>query len=154
MALCRALITDMDMVMQPTSAPRTVHLAVHPSAWTATPPSSPLRSTINLPATSPSTSFSSVASAPPSNEPPLPLSLQLSSLPTEFITHIHANALRVLSGQPVVPWAGPSELAHARRVARTVIKYAGLGWAPALEEELPQEQEVGPGLQYTSVVIE
>lgn len=54
----------------------------------------------------------------------------------------------------MVPWAGPSELAHARRVARTVIKYAGLGWAPALEEDLPVDAEIGNGLQYTSVVVE
>ena len=107
-----------------------------------------------LPSVSTSTAFPVVSSAPPSNEPPLPLSVQLSSLPTEFITYIHANALRVLSGQPVVPWAGPSELAHARRVARTVIKYAGLGWAPALEEDLSVDAEIGKGLQYTSVVVE
>ncbi|KAF9520340.1 hypothetical protein BS47DRAFT_755366 [Hydnum rufescens UP504] len=146
------LLSDEEPI--PSSPPRTVYLAVHPSAWTATPPSSPTRSSLHLPSGPPSTAPPVVASAPPSNEPPLPLSVQLSSLPTEFITYIHANALRVLSGQSIVSWAGPSELAHARRVARTVIKYAGLGWAPALDEDLPVGADVGKGLQYTSVLID
>lgn len=67
---------------------------------------------------------------------------------------MHANALRILSGQGAVAWPGPSEVAHARRVARTVIKYAGLGWPPVLEEDLPMDIEPGKGVQYTSVVVE
>lgn len=109
----------------------------------------------SLPAVSSSPlSLGPVVPPPPSNEPPLPLTLQLSSLPTEFITHLHANALRILSGQAALPWTGPLELTHARRVARTVIKYAGLGWPPVLEEDLPIEIEPGKGVQYTSVVVE
>ncbi|KAF8332692.1 uncharacterized protein EI90DRAFT_3288897 [Cantharellus anzutake] len=141
----------------PDSNTRTIHLAVHPSAWTATPPPSPKRPSAVLPGTSSSVVFPSVASpapAPPSTEPPLPLSLQLSSLPTEFITHMHANALRILSGQPAISWPGPSELAHARRVTRTVIKYAGLGWASALEQDLPTDIVPTAGLQYTTVIVD
>lgn len=137
-----------------------MHLAVHPGAWTSTPPSSPRRSDAALPA-EPALPESTVplpttttGGPPQSTEPPLPLTLQLASLPSEFVTHVHANALRILSGQPALRWPGPSEVSHARRVARTVIKYAGLGWPPILEEDLPTEVEPEKGAQYTSVVIE
>ena len=141
--------------VQPHTEPRVVHLAVHPAAWTTTPPSSPRRTTAGLPtASSASISIAPVVAAPPSNEPPLPLTLQLSSLPTEFITHLHANALRILYGQAATPWPGPNDVSHARRVARTVIKYAGLGWPPILEEDLPFDVEPSKGVQYTSIVVE
>lgn len=141
--------------VQPHTEPRVVHLAVHPAAWTTTPPPSPRRTATGLPAvSSASISIAPIAAGPPSNEPPLPLTLQLSSLPTEFITHIHANALRILSGQTAMPWPGPNDVSHARRVTRTVIKYAGLGWPPILEEDLTFDIEPGKGLQYTSVVVE
>jgi hypothetical protein len=154
-ALMLSMFTSLIRSVQPHSEPRVVHLAVHPAAWTATPPSSPRRTTTGLPAvSSASISIAPVATAPPSNEPPLPLTLQLSSLPTEFITHVHANALRILSGQPIVPWPGPNDVSHARRVTRTVIKYAGLGWPPVLEEDLPFDIDLSRGVQYTSVVVE
>lgn len=35
-----------------------------------------------------------------------------------------------------------------------MIKYAGLGWPPVLEEDLPFDIEPGKGVQYTSVMVE
>ncbi|KAF8322080.1 hypothetical protein DL93DRAFT_2223687 [Clavulina sp. PMI_390] len=138
----------------PQAEPRVVHLAVHPGSWTTSPPSSPRATAAGLPSVAPVVNSPPVYIPPPSNEPPLPLTLQLSSLPTEFVTHFHANALRILSGQRAAAWPGPMELSHARRIARTVIKYAGLGWPPVLDEDLPTDVDPGKGVQYTSVLVD
>ncbi|KAF8803663.1 hypothetical protein BYT27DRAFT_7109342 [Phlegmacium glaucopus] len=137
------------------SEPRVVHLAVHPSAWSSSPPEIPQVAQPSL--------------SPPPSESPIPPRNQITSRmestgvpqpavhrPTlAFIVYKHHKALAVLS--PVVILHNelehsPATMQAARSTALSTLQRNGWGWPSILDEEFPAPSE--GGLVYESTVME
>ncbi|KAG9019008.1 hypothetical protein FRB90_007388 [Tulasnella sp. 427] len=161
----------------------TVYLAVHPSSWTESEPngstvpssSSPLTTssspTVELPTTS-STSHTPGPSSPSTSTPlPIPTisatattsgtSFPLAAatslhVPAQFVMHQHSNAIRVLAGQPPLPWLGPSDFRSARNMARGVFGIQNIVWPlkTAVETDLYNKLQKDPETMKGGVVYE
>ncbi len=75
--------------------------------------------------------------------------------------HQHANAIRLLAKQPVLPWLGPGAHRAAMAIARASLAGGSKVWPSntALEKDLYVEvqqrpEEVNAGVCYTWRVIE
>ncbi|KAH7916311.1 hypothetical protein BJ138DRAFT_1140056 [Hygrophoropsis aurantiaca] len=129
---------------------RIVHLAVHPSAWTAAPPTTvreptptPTAPEIPLPATVP-IPVASNASAPNS-------SLTGQTLP--FIAFRHQNALRALLLEPLLPSPSYTDLEAARCDAKKAVEQQGYVWPDLLDDDVPTYRpDAGQGVVYERTV--
>lgn len=137
---------------------RTVHLAVHPTAWTSSPPTAPGSSPAPSSTPSPAPQASRVRphstttlaqdllrelqSQSPSTSPQPAVDLI-------YVMHKHQTALQVLM-QRGVPVAQPSNL--MRGPALRYVESLGWEWPSILDEDFP---EYSPGgVKYTQVVQE
>lgn len=57
-------------------------------------------------------------------------------IPQQYLSYIHSNALRVVSGNAPLPWSGPLEIHVARAIAKEAVTAAGLHWGPLFEADL------------------
>ncbi|KAG6837961.1 hypothetical protein H0H93_008355 [Arthromyces matolae] len=119
---------------------RTVHLAVHSSAWTSTPPEIPTIPTPsrNMPAPS---QRRTRRTAVPNIQAPHPLS---------YILFLHQMALASLSAE-MIPPASPVYQDTARSLALQVVQGHGWEWPAILDQPFPLA--VGGGLQYQRVTL-
>ncbi|KAG6855007.1 hypothetical protein C0991_005936 [Blastosporella zonata] len=133
--------------------PRIVHLAVHPSAWSSSPPEiPPPTQTPNLPSkmdtpqepSPPPQSRRSRAS--PNNATPTQ-----APHPLAFILSKHHSALAVLSGEAL---STISTVDHEiyRTLALHAVESQGWTWPPILDEEFPPATE--GGLRYERVAVD
>ncbi|CAE6423414.1 unnamed protein product [Rhizoctonia solani] len=147
-------------IWEPGEDTHTVHLAVHPSAW-STPPK-----TEEPQHASTASTTSSTLLPPPtqSSSIPIPLlsSLNQPTLPTpagvakEIIMFHHKNALRVMAGQPMEPWSSPTGLdqASATHWAFMGLVTAGQTFPPILHTSYPPQLPNESGLEYSFVTID
>ncbi|KAF9815557.1 hypothetical protein IEO21_04557 [Rhodonia placenta] len=133
---------------------RIVHLAVHPSAWTSTPPAA-------VSSSNPSSSTQSSASAHAVPTPTTqryrvqaPLSPPEAS-PLRHVGEKHQQALHILMGgntgsAPTVP----ADNEHRRSVAINTLRSHGWSWPSILDEEYPANEAAGEGVKYERVVMD
>ncbi|KAJ6629129.1 hypothetical protein B0H10DRAFT_25296 [Mycena sp. CBHHK59/15] len=138
---------------QSPNEPRIVHLAVHPSAWSATPPDipqPPLVAPLPLPTPSPSplppSPFISQAFPPR----PLQSGLPPPTHPLAFVSMKHQHALNAL--QQVRSPPPEIDIAAARFFAIQTVERQGWSWPSILDEEFPPTTT--GGLKYERVAIE
>ncbi|KAF8529083.1 hypothetical protein BU17DRAFT_37719 [Hysterangium stoloniferum] len=129
-------------VWKATETHHVCHLAVHPSAWTATPPNVPATMTPNM-----------------VNPAPLQLPhMQPHSRTTyPYIQYMHANALRILARQPMILWPeNHGDLNAARVFARRGIESANRGWPSFLNTDFPppNPEDTNDGVRYNNTFIE
>ncbi|KAJ1311916.1 hypothetical protein OPQ81_010376 [Rhizoctonia solani] len=126
-------------IWKPGQDTHTVHLAVHPSAWSSPPkPEEPQP-----------VSTTPVTASVPSPHPSQPIA-------KELIMYHHTNALRVMAGQAMEPWSSPIGLdqASATHWAFMGLATAGLAFPPILLTSYPSYSPGEPGLEYTLVTID
>ncbi|KAF9534157.1 hypothetical protein CPB83DRAFT_781454 [Crepidotus variabilis] len=128
--------------------PRIVHLAVHPSAWTSTPPEipgAPISPSVTLPTLS--STFSVIPDTPP---PTADGPLHDRPMMT-YIIHQHQQALSSLSASVEPPKA--LEFANTwRMVSRDGLEHHGWTWPAVLDEDFPTLSE--GGLKYETATID
>ncbi|KZT20777.1 hypothetical protein NEOLEDRAFT_1151119 [Neolentinus lepideus HHB14362 ss-1] len=134
---------------------RVVHLAVHYSAWTSTPPENPTVSATSS-ARSGSPVNSSQQHVPPSLLPypqflptmrfPQPLG-GMSRPSLQFILHRHYQAIGTLMNTSL-PLPNISDMVVARRNAVSHVESLGWIWPSVLDEEFPASDDEHPGLRY------
>ncbi|KAG8730632.1 hypothetical protein FRC10_002537 [Ceratobasidium sp. 414] len=150
-------------VWKPGDSAHTVHLAVHPSAW-----SSPL--TIEEPlAASPVTPGTPLSNLGPFASMPYHSPLMAALVPTtpsplptqasvakDYVMFHHTNALRVMAGQPVEPWTTTwgIDLATAAYWAYLGITSAGHTFPRVLTVPYPPQTAGEIGLEYSFVNID
>ncbi|KAH7345498.1 hypothetical protein B0J17DRAFT_640101 [Rhizoctonia solani] len=151
-------------IWEPGQDTHTVHLAVHPSAWSIPPKSERTQDASTAPGTS--SSPASQPTPPIGNSIPSPLlsslNLPLPPVPNpagvakELVMFHHTNALRVMAGQPMEPWSSPSGLdqASATHWAFTGLVTAGQTFPPILLTSYPPQYHGETGLEYTFVTID
>lgn len=143
-----------------------VHLSVHPSAWTNTPPNQPTEPTAlatraaqRQPRRQPKTPWAALPVPPiraQAQQEVAPVSP--TPIPLEFIQNKHDIALHVLTqgslptshSPQVVPRANPAFRAHAQNV----LAMHGYSWPSTLDEEYPPTSESDQGVRYSHVVVE
>ncbi|KAF8761930.1 hypothetical protein RHS01_01255 [Rhizoctonia solani] len=143
----------------------TVHLAVHPSAW-STPPKNDEISHVSAASTTPAAPSSHPAH-PIGNPIPTPLLSSLNqhtpthlpspaSVAKDFVMFHHTNALRVMAGQPMEPWSSPGGIdqASATHWAFMALVAAGQTLPPILLTSYPPHHPDESGLEYTFVTID
>ncbi|KAH9951848.1 hypothetical protein B0H21DRAFT_874422 [Amylocystis lapponica] len=125
---------------------RIIHLAVHPSAWTGSPPGSTI--------TPPDAQSPSRTSLPPhTTQPPLVHRSQ-PSLYASPLTHVivkHNIALGVLTTGPVA--GNPPESESWRTLAVDTLRSHGWAWPAILDEEYPLPGNYGEGVKYERVTL-
>ncbi|KAG6832941.1 hypothetical protein H0H92_004825 [Tricholoma furcatifolium] len=134
--------------------PRIVHLAVHPSAWSSSPPELPVA------AQTPSL-FRETETSPPQQEmpPPRPRAAPSASTapimqvphPLGYILFKHQSALSVLTGEPTSPQS-PLDHTISSSLAVQAVEGHGWIWPSILDEEFPPYTE--GGLKYQRVTID
>ncbi|EGO01793.1 hypothetical protein SERLA73DRAFT_49448 [Serpula lacrymans var. lacrymans S7.3] len=139
---------------------RVVHLAVHHSAWSASPPTVPRSS-------SPATRLASASQAvqppqipaSPFGRPQQTNATQSSHQPSVtdqqlgFIAFKHQNAISILTNDTILP--PPSHLEASRMQVKLGLENSGYIWPNILDEEYPVvDQSEGGGLTYERVTIE
>ncbi|KAG9077114.1 hypothetical protein FRC06_009089 [Ceratobasidium sp. 370] len=155
-------------VWKPGDGAHTVHLAVHPSAWSSPPTveeplAAPRAPTAPIALGSPLSNLGFFASAP-SHSPfmaalapttPSPLPTQ-ASIAKDFVMFHHTNALRVMAGQPLEPWSTTWGIDQA-----TAAYWAYLGISSArhvfphvLTMPYPPQAAGEVGLEYSFVTID
>lgn len=137
--------------------PHTVHLAVHPSAWTAAPPHTAERDSNPAPVLPTLTREGPNASiiSPLISDPTTAFAgftYPQVQLPHTYIHHLHTNALRVVAGDTPRQWSSPVAMEAARSLAKEAVTRAGFGWASELDTELPQPDK-GPAARYSMVTV-
>ncbi|CAE6437525.1 unnamed protein product [Rhizoctonia solani] len=150
---------------QPGQDTHTVHLAVHPSAW-STPPKNEEHTHASSAPTAPAAPLSH-PTQPITSSIPTPFLSSLGqptpgSLPSptgiakELIMFHHTNALRVMAGQPMEPWSSPGGLdqASATHWAFMGLVAAGQTLPPILLIAYPPHHPDESGLEYTFVTID
>ncbi|EUC59008.1 transmembrane protein, putative [Rhizoctonia solani AG-3 Rhs1AP] len=145
-------------IWEPGEDTHTVHLAVHPSAW-STPPktegsASTAPSSSSAPASHPAQPIASsplLSSLNPTTAIPNP-----ASIAKELVMFHHTNALRVMAGQPMEPWSSPTGLdqASATHWAFMGLVTAGQVFPPILLTSYPPSSPGESGLEYTFVTID
>ncbi|KAJ7499054.1 hypothetical protein FB451DRAFT_1548773 [Mycena latifolia] len=137
---------------QSPNEPRIVHLAVHPSAWSGTPPDIPQVPQVPLAAPSPlpplplPSPFLSQAFAP---RPP-PQSIFAPANPLSYVSARHQQALNALEQLRVSHL--DSDTLAARFSAIHAVERHGWSWPSILDDEFPPSTE--GGVKYERVVIE
>ncbi|QRV75740.1 hypothetical protein RhiJN_03755 [Ceratobasidium sp. AG-Ba] len=129
-------------IWKPGHDTHTVHLAVHPSAWSSPPATAESLPAPTAPAPPPVTPVSSsglfayppphghfMSSLVPTTPSPLPTP---ASIAKDYIMFHHTNALRVMAGQPLEPWTNPWGMDHP---TATYWAYSGLA---SCGHQLPQ----------------
>ncbi|KAG6878112.1 hypothetical protein C0993_012116 [Termitomyces sp. T159_Od127] len=132
--------------------PRIVHLAVHPSAWSSSPPEVPTQLSAppshteppqNMqPPPAPRRTRHSTSTAFPIIQAPHPLS---------YILYKHQSALSALSNDMISP-VRPIDQEASRSLAIQVVEGNGWLWPTILDAEFPSATE--GGLKYERVVVE
>ncbi|KAF9055090.1 hypothetical protein BDZ89DRAFT_975313 [Hymenopellis radicata] len=151
----RALSDDerLDSIWKSPNEPRIVHLAVHPTAWTSSPPA--LAAPAPQPAQHrPATSRPSMTSpasiqeilASMGSQPPPPPAVD----PLAFVLHRHNTAIQVLS-QGAEPQASPPP-SLSRLDAMAYVDSLGWSWPIILDDEFPPSTP--GGVKYTQIVHE
>ncbi|KAF8597755.1 hypothetical protein BDV93DRAFT_527159 [Ceratobasidium sp. AG-I] len=155
-------------IWKPGHDTHTVHLAVHPSAW-STPPTTDEAQNVPTATAAPATPnfpfphFGAFAGGPMHS--PLLASLAppaLSPLPTpatiakEYVMFHHTNALRVMAGQSLEPWTNRWGVDQASAAHWTFVGLTGAGHAfpPVLMELYPPQSASELGVEYSLVHIE
>lgn len=154
---------------------RVLHLAVHPSAWTGTPPSAPQPSQSRTtpmftPSQSPQIVYPPMPTVPPPTPQPQsqPLSQQPATqltyrslvpppagTPLAYVVHLHNKAVHVLTNGRLPP--NPPEIAQlttSRLLAVSTLQSQGWFWPPQLDEEYPTYDGASAGVRYERVIIE
>ncbi|ELU40863.1 hypothetical protein AG1IA_05116 [Rhizoctonia solani AG-1 IA] len=152
-------------IWKPGHDTHTVHLAVHPSAW-STPPKNDEISHVSAASTTPAAPSSHPAH-PIGNPIPTPLLSSLNqhtpthlpspaSVAKDFVMFHHTNALRVMAGQPMEPWSSPGGIdqASATHWAFMALVAAGQTLPPILLTSYPPHHPDESGLEYTFVTID
>ncbi|KAJ6599202.1 hypothetical protein DFH09DRAFT_28664 [Mycena vulgaris] len=136
---------------QSPNEPRIVHLAVHPSAWSGTPPDIPQTPQTPLAAPSPFPSPSPSPFLSQTFPPRTPLqSIFAPTNPFPYVSARHQQALNALE-QLRVSHLDPYTLA-ARFSAVQAVERHGWTWPSILDEEFPPATE--GGIKYERAVIE
>ncbi|KAI0332426.1 hypothetical protein GY45DRAFT_1320933 [Cubamyces sp. BRFM 1775] len=148
---------------------RIVHLAVHPSAWTSTPPPipnapspspQPTPTTHRAPAPQPRISPRTVsprANAAPSSIPPSSpsSSLLMNSPPAAYLYYLHTLALCTLSGGAIPPPPQPDVPVLEAWRSTAVYSYRARGWTwPAIFDQPFPSGSAEEGAVYEPVTIE
>ncbi|KAF7355196.1 NAD binding rossmann fold [Mycena sanguinolenta] len=128
--------------------PRIVHLAVHPSAWSSTPPDIPQPPPAATPAPTTPSSLSSFLSSHP--VPPSRGSIFAPANPLVYVLARHQQAFNALE-QLRVSHLDSDTLAAKSSAVQTVERH-GWSWPSILDEEFPLATE--GGVKYERVVLE
>lgn len=142
--------------------PRIVHLAVHPSAWSSSPPEvlqpapqaqSPYQTTPSTASPySPSYIYPTRSTYFPTQAAFAtqisPLSLRPS---VEYVRHQHQKALYALCPSIAAP-VDHLNLSHQRLEAVQAVERNGWSWPPVLDEPFPDPSE--GGVVYDSTIVE
>ncbi|KAJ7179260.1 hypothetical protein C8R46DRAFT_1073153 [Mycena filopes] len=138
-----------DELWQTPNEPRIVHLAVHPSAWSTTPPDVPHAPLgASLPPPPPATAPFLSSIFPPRT--PLP-SLFTPANPLAYVVARHQQAFNALEQLRVSPL--DSDMLASRYAAVQAIERHGWSWPPILDDEFPLATEAS-GVKYERSVIE
>lgn len=154
------LQTDDGMTIQSPDDSRVIHLAVHPSAWTSTPPTLPSApsSTPRLQPT-PTQPRTSAGQATPAPLWSLPSSRGSNTYPPapaiSFIRYAHSIALCLLceAGISLPPHPSTSDVETWRAAAEDFYRSRGWPWPAAFDEDSP-DGALGVGAKYEYVTIE
>ncbi|KAI0347342.1 hypothetical protein BDW22DRAFT_1351753 [Trametopsis cervina] len=152
-------------IWKSSSDSRIVHLSVHPSAWTGTPPSHP---SAQPPAPSTSASSAQTAPSPPGPHPqldsaapaPPPVAMPPAPvpLPLECIHNKHNVAIHVLThgSLPVTEDSQqiPRDNLTTRLYAVTVLHMYGYTWPSILDTVYPRPSDSDRGARYEHVTID
>ncbi|KAJ7781383.1 hypothetical protein B0H16DRAFT_1498219 [Mycena metata] len=133
---------------QSPNEPRIVHLAVHPSAWSATPPDVPQAPLVAPSPIPPASSPFLSTMFPPRT--PLP-SIFTPANPFAYVVARHQQAFNALEQLKVSPL--DSDTLAARYAAVQAIERHGWSWPTVLDDEFPAGTE-GNGVKYERSVIE
>ncbi|KAJ7047505.1 hypothetical protein C8F04DRAFT_985556 [Mycena alexandri] len=134
---------------QTPNEPRIVHLAVHPSAWSATPPDVPQAPLVTPSPIPPPVSSPFLSSMFPPRTP-LP-SIFAPANPFAYVVARHQQAFNALEQLKVSPL--DSDTLAARYAAVQAIERHGWSWPTVLDDEFPAATE-GSGVKYERSVIE
>ncbi|KAI0677016.1 hypothetical protein C8Q78DRAFT_60528 [Trametes maxima] len=140
---------------------RVVHLAVHPSAWTSSPPAPPSAAQEGLPAPEPTPVSRPTPTTQPhlfshAQQPVQPRIQPMHSLPSvAYVHNLHNIALCILSaGAVAVPSQPPaSELGTWRAAAMDVYRNRGWVWPSVFDEPFPSGS-TDEGAVYEPVTLE
>jgi len=140
------------------SEPRVVHLAVHPSAWSSSPPDIP-----RVAVTTSTDGMTQLSSSPVPPRNQITARMEFTGVPQSaaprptlaFIVYKHQKALAVLS--PIVIAHNelensPATMQAARSTALNTLHMNGWSWPSILDQEFPAPSE--GGLVYENTVIE
>ena len=143
--------------LQSPDEPRIIHLSVHPSAWTSSPPNTSQPESQPAPSSAapvqppqalqmpPRYNVTHLPQAQPS-PPPSP-----TNQPLTYVLYKHQNALLALMQNTPLPLDEANET-YWRRVAQKFVERHGWAWPSILDEEFPPSTE--GGLQYERTNIE
>ncbi|KAG8790231.1 hypothetical protein FRC12_012437 [Ceratobasidium sp. 428] len=151
-------------IWKPGNSAHTVHLAVHPSAWSSPPtteepmtaPPAPAPVTRGTPLLN-SGFFANLPQSPyglvPTTPNPLPTQ---TSIAKDFVMFHHTNALRVMAGQPLEPWSNIWGLdqSTAGYWSYLGITSAGHSYPHILTSPYPPQSAGEVGLEYSFVNID
>ena len=116
-------------IEQPQDSPCLVfHLAVHPSAWSSSPPTN---------------------SQPQAQQPRAAVTASGNNNPLAYVLYLHQNALMTLMQGTVVQ---TGEFMHSKSLAVQLLERNGWQWPSILDEAFPQPSE--GGLKYERTIIE
>ena len=129
---------------------RVVHLAVHPSAWSSTPPDIPKVPHAQSLPSRPAPQSSPEVHLPPVTDMPPPI--PQATHPLAFVLLKHQNALHALTHEPIGYTLDISDLGASRSLAIQAVELHGWTWPAILDEEFPAATE--GGLQYDRIDVE
>ncbi|TFK55836.1 hypothetical protein OE88DRAFT_1652341 [Heliocybe sulcata] len=139
---------------------RVIHLAVHYSAWTSTPPENPATTATTrsiAPSGTPLNLFPQHRPPPPWPHLPSPAGMRSpqphggTSRPAlQFILHRHYQAISTLMNTSL-PLPNITDMATARRNAVSYVESFGWIWPSVLDEEFPAPQDEHLGLHYEAI---
>ncbi|KDQ64709.1 hypothetical protein JAAARDRAFT_28354 [Jaapia argillacea MUCL 33604] len=148
--------------------PHTIHLAVHSSAWSSTPPEIPSSSTSPPPVGAPralspppSSHLPSYTTTPQSrpiatpsylSSPPYASQQPPSNHPMAYVLSKHNNALSALSQVRFAP--NDNAETQTRQTAINAVERCGWSWPPILDEPFPAPGNESEGIKYERVTIE
>ncbi|KZT12857.1 uncharacterized protein LAESUDRAFT_746306 [Laetiporus sulphureus 93-53] len=136
----------------------TLHLAVHPSAWTSAPPTMPSSSTTGSSTQSATSSMQSTfprqyaASQRATSRSRSPLETS----PLAVVAMMHQKAIHVLMNGTMPPPSALSALPNAERqrlLAVQALRTYGWSWPAILDMEYPPAGDPADGLKYEQVAL-
>jgi Ubiquitin family len=144
----------------------TIHLAVHPSAWTTSPPdrqlpvpnigSAPTHQTPSPPFRNPTLNtipLTPYLAYPNTNAPSAPFIPPTHVHPFIIYKHECAIAALTTNSSTTIPTYSPDVLETARRSAMSSLQSYGWSWPHVFDEPVPMVSQ-GDGVKYERVVIE